>query len=679
MRQWRAQPSHTTVSNDKSMRLVRQRLFQVVVTAVAFAILNKIGFYFQIENGVSIFYPATAVDVIACMYFGWWGALGVFLGCLATPWQPNETFWQTAASGLLNVLEGMIPYLVFRYGRNLHRDLRDIRSLLAFVLFGTVLNSLVSACAGTLLLIPRPADGSINLHGLFMWWVSDFSAALLLAMPLLAFAGDFFERFTATRTARAERTLVNALEITAVIILLGWSAAAVIQNYLAERVEQERVAEHDAWAGVSRLLTEVQMISLEARNVRPDDPRIGALHRRNNELVTLLEKEIPPAATSIRRDIRDLAELSEMYLHESDRAVAFERLTARIVAIRNATEQDATARWGEYTLRRSRINTVTTLMHGILLLVLFLASAYLIFRMSRPLDQMHREVKKLREGQPFDARRVETDFAELRTLALTLDETSKELHMREEELREQTAHALAASRAKSDFLARMSHELRTPLNSIIGFSELLLERRGNIPEAKGTAFLENIIRSGKHLLRLINELLDLAKIESGKLDLRVDRLDVRDLIWNATSAMSSIYRRKGQYIETNLPPEPLYIRGDGGRIEQVLLNLLSNASKFSPERASVRVAARAFGGSCEIAVTDEGPGIEPQDQWAVFEEFLQLHSAAEREGTGLGLPLAKRLVEAHGGTLTLESEPGKGATFIVRLPLDMQQSASAIA
>jgi signal transduction histidine kinase len=318
-------------------------------------------------------------------------------------------------------------------------------------------------------------------------------------------------------------------------------------------------------------------------------------------------------------------------------------------------------------------------MHGILLLVLFLASTHLIFRMSRPLEQMHREVKKLREGHPFDARRVESDFAELRTLALTLDETSKELHMREEELRDQTAHALAASRAKSDFLARMSHELRTPLNSIIGFSEILLERRENIPQTKGTAFLENIVRSGKHLLRLINELLDLAKIESGKMELRNDRLDVRDLVWNCTSAMSSIYRKKHQQIEMRLPPDPIFIRGDAGRIEQVLLNLLSNASKFSPERTNVVVSARVLPTVCEIAVTDQGPGINPADHWLVFEEFMQLHGGTQREGTGLGLPLAKRLVEAHGGTLTLDSEEGKGATFLVRIPLEAEVRASAIA
>jgi signal transduction histidine kinase/CheY-like chemotaxis protein len=244
---------------------------------------------------------------------------------------------------------------------------------------------------------------------------------------------------------------------------------------------------------------------------------------------------------------------------------------------------------------------------------------------------------------------------------------------REEVLAEREAlidELRSASAAKSDFLAAMSHELRTPLNSIIGFSELLerpLSPGGHDP-ATVEEFAGHIHGSGMHLLQLINEVLDLAKVEAGKVDLHPTVFDLDALVRQTIETMQPLADRKSIRLGAT-SPGPLEIEADQGRIRQVIFNLLSNAIKFTPNGGSVDVELSKDGESCRLVVVDTGPGIAPEDQATIFEAFRQASAAAGQEGTGLGLTLARQLIEAHGGTMDLESEVGRGSRFGVVLPL----------
>jgi signal transduction histidine kinase len=238
------------------------------------------------------------------------------------------------------------------------------------------------------------------------------------------------------------------------------------------------------------------------------------------------------------------------------------------------------------------------------------------------------------------------------------------------ELQRRTAQLQVANRHKDEFLANMSHELRTPLNGIIGFSEVLLERMFGDVNEKQEEYLNDILSSGRHLLSLINDILDLSKIEAGKMELELTDFDVPIAIDNALTLMRERANRRGLVLEWSIDRRLTEIRADERKFKQVLLNLLSNAVKFTPEGGRVDVRARVSHGMAEISVTDSGVGIAPEDHAAVFEEFRQVGKADKKaEGTGLGLALCRKFVELHGGWIRLKSELGQGATFTFTLPL----------
>jgi signal transduction histidine kinase/HAMP domain-containing protein len=234
-----------------------------------------------------------------------------------------------------------------------------------------------------------------------------------------------------------------------------------------------------------------------------------------------------------------------------------------------------------------------------------------------------------------------------------------------------------ANRHKDEFLASMSHELRTPLNAIIGFSEVLLERLFGELTDKQAEYLDDILSSGRHLLSLINDILDLAKIEAGRMELEPTEFDLPQAIDNALVLVRERALRRGITLEQSIAPDLGEIKGDERKVKQVLLNLLSNAVKFTPEGGRIYVRAARVNGMAEVSVADTGVGIAPEDHEAVFEEFRQVGTdyARKHEGTGLGLALARRFVELHGGTIRVESELGRGATFTFTIPVTRWQAS----
>jgi signal transduction histidine kinase len=271
---------------------------------------------------------------------------------------------------------------------------------------------------------------------------------------------------------------------------------------------------------------------------------------------------------------------------------------------------------------------------------------------------------------------------------------NRELEHRKQEAETATQQADDANKTKSDFLANMSHELRTPMNSIIGFSEILQDELFGKLTERQQEYVNNIYGSGKHLLNLINDILDLSKVEAGKMDLELSRFLLKDELNASLSMLKEKAMKQGTRLTCEVSPDAdIEIEADERRLKQILFNLLSNAVKFTPEGGSVRVHARSVRGSdipplspplprgemggldfIVISVADTGIGIASDDLPKLFTEFTQLESAYTKnhEGTGLGLALTRRLVELHGGRIWVESEYGKGSRFTFVMPVKQE-------
>jgi GAF domain-containing protein len=259
--------------------------------------------------------------------------------------------------------------------------------------------------------------------------------------------------------------------------------------------------------------------------------------------------------------------------------------------------------------------------------------------------------------------RLLTTFATQSALAIQNARLFREIEEKSRELE-------AASRHKSEFLANMSHELRTPLNAVIGFSEVLSEGMFGEINEKQTEYLNDILESGRHLLSLINDILDLSKIEAGRMELEETDFDLPGAIENALILVRERAGRRGITLGREIDERIGTVRADERKVKQVLLNLLSNALKFTPEGGRIDVRAALHDDVAEISVADTGVGIAPEDQEAVFEEFRQVGTAAKKvEGTGLGLALSRKFIELHGGKIWVKSQVGVGSMFTFTLPV----------
>jgi signal transduction histidine kinase len=326
-----------------------------------------------------------------------------------------------------------------------------------------------------------------------------------------------------------------------------------------------------------------------------------------------------------------------------------------------------------------------------LLLAAFLAagiglSVLLARRLARPVKQMRTAAGRIGAGA-YDERivlRRRDELGgladELNGMAASLQASVQGLEQKVEERTRELQRALAelsrkgrqlevASEHKSEFLANMSHELRTPLNAIIGFSQVLRQRLFGPINEKQEEYLDDILSSGNHLLSLINDVLDLSKVEAGQVELEVASFSLREALERGVVMVREPATKHGVRLSLELAPGVDLVEGDERRLRQVIFNLLSNAVKFTPEGGEVVVATASRDHEVLISVTDTGPGIPLEDHERIFEEFQQTDvGVQQREGTGLGLALSKRLVELHGGRIWVESEPGHGSRFVFTLP-----------
>jgi signal transduction histidine kinase len=346
----------------------------------------------------------------------------------------------------------------------------------------------------------------------------------------------------------------------------------------------------------------------------------------------------------------------------------------------------------EHPLDEAYLPLTESVRRSVVLLVVALvlstlASLALARRMTDPIRVLQRGAARIGAGALDERIQIRTgdelealaeDFnrmaSQLRDLYTGLEqrvaERTGELAITLRELEAKSRELEVASRHKSEFLANMSHELRTPLTSVIGFSEVLLQRMFGDLNAKQEDYVQDILDSGRHLLSLINDILDLAKVEAGAVELELSKFWLPEAIEHSVQMLRETATRRGIMVQLDVAEDIGIVEADPRRVRQILFNLLSNALKFTSAGGTVHVMARRDAEIVEIAVRDTGIGIAPEDQARIFESFQQAGTAAEgaQEGTGLGLALVKRLVELHGGRIWVESALGTGSTFTFTLP-----------
>jgi signal transduction histidine kinase len=443
------------------------------------------------------------------------------------------------------------------------------------------------------------------------------------------------------------------------------AGAGVIGEILDLRVIQDLV-------GRTRLGTSGYVYAVDARGVPIAHPNASAFTRRSLALPQVT-KALGSSKTgsTVGRNFRGQKVLSTW-------------ATVEPVGWKVFVEQPESAAFAPV---RGKIWRTTLLLAAFLAVGIGL-SVLLARRLVRPVKQMRTAAGRIGAGaydERIELRRRDELGGladELNIMAASLQASVQSLEQRVEERTRELATALAerdekshlleiASRHKSEFLANMSHELRTPLNAIIGFSQVLRKRMFGEINAKQEEYLDDILSSGNHLLSLINDVLDLAKVEAGQVELERATFSLREALERGVVMVREPAVKKDVRLSLVLAPDVDLVDGDERRLHQVVYNLLSNAVKFTPRGGCVDVASSRVNGEVRVTVTDTGPGISPEDHERIFEEFQQTDAGVDQqEGTGLGLALSKRLVELHGGRIWVESEPGQGSRFTFALPIE---------
>ncbi len=492
---------------------------------------------------------------------------------------------------------------------------------------------------------------------------------------------DWLPRLVARVPATIHAKLLTAfLAIVLLLIIVGAVGLAALNGanrraddlvQLQRKIVIYRQLQHD---------TTAQLYSVASALLVPEDRTLQATLRQLNEFgydvdrlqflarddVELLDRagqdyeRFREVVTQVVDLIRSgkVAEGRELQLTQANPlADRMERLMNELV---NRAESDIVesveASREAYLISRWTIIGFAVGSIGLALLLGYTISLSLIV----PVKRMEARLQQIASGDFSGAVEV-PNRDELGTLAVNLNRMSEELKRLYQQLE-------TVNRHKSEFLSAMSHELRTPLNAIIGFSEALKARFFGELNAKQAEYVDDIHASGHHLLSLINDILDLSKIEAGRMELDVSTFDVAASVEQALTFVRERAERARVALDVSVAPEVGSYAGDERKFRQILLNLLSNAIKFTPAGGRVGVSARRANGALQLAVSDTGVGIAPEDQAHLFEAF---HRVGDRkqEGTGLGLTLTRKFVELHGGSVEVTSVPSLGSTFTVSLPL----------
>ncbi len=342
-------------------------------------------------------------------------------------------------------------------------------------------------------------------------------------------------------------------------------------------------------------------------------------------------------------------------------------------------------------LNRVFILTAGLLAGTLAVVIFYLITTKIILQPVRVLQETAEKVSEgdlnirsdINTGDEFQqlSETFNTMLINLKASADQLKAVNKGLDLKLGQLAESNVALYESNRLKTEFLANVSHELRTPLNSILGFTELLRDANADKNDPKFNRYLQNITRSGNHLLDLINDLLDLAKIEAGRMEVRSEPLSITDMFEALISLLKPLAEPKGLTIVPSIASGIPIVHTDSAKLQQVLYNFLSNAIKFSPNGAAIGLSAELETlDHVRISVTDRGPGIAPEQHSVIFEKFRQVDASVTRQhgGTGLGLAISKELAALLGGSIGVRSAPGEGATFWILLPLRIEAGAQDV-
>jgi signal transduction histidine kinase len=486
------------------------------------------------------------------------------------------------------------------------------------------------------------------------------------------------------------KLLVAFLAIAVLLIMMGAVGLNVLSGMnerteelikLQRKIEAYRQVQHD---------TTSQLYSVSSALVSSDERTLLSTLRQLNQFgydVDRLEFVATNEAELLTQFRQDYERLVEVVTHVVELIRAGHTTEARDVQLAKATPlADRLERQTNQLVNRAEADMVAgietskqayvtsqRIVIGFALgsIVLALMLGYAISSsLIRPVMEIESQLNSVAAGD-FNKRVHVANRDELGALASNVNRMCEELDRLYQQLE-------AASKHKSQFLANMSHELRTPLNAILGYAELMQDGLyGELPP-KISEVLQRVDKNGKHLLGLINAVLDLSKIEAGQLVLSIEEYSIRDVVQTVVSATESLAAAKNLPLKVEMSGDLPAGHGDERRISQVLLNLVGNAIKFTDE-GEVRITAKASNGLFSVAVTDTGPGIPEAEQARVFQEFHQVDGSGTRRegGTGLGLAIAKRIVELHGGRIWVESKLGTGSTFQFELPVGSRQGKSA--
>jgi signal transduction histidine kinase len=540
----------------------------------------------------------------------------------------------------------------------------------------------------------------ILLNGEFKIKLEQLAAVVLARTPMGALV-----RWVAGIRASLHAKLMGAfLVVTLLFIVMAVFSVLTVLKTAQQSRQLDQAHQRVAWSQQIEQALARQMHFSVLALLSQDEAAIGKILRENNrfnetlakldaaglpdqhnlvEQVRVSQDEAMSVVADMANAIRDgnLGNVTRDLLAHQERIDV--EITARVSNLVNA-EQTRMAKLRDSIASANRESLITTATLSVIAVVLAWVCGFVIaWSFIGPVRQAQGFLTLVAAGD-FSQRIEVRNRDEFGALAKRMNHMSMELerldHTRRDaadELTRLNARLEHASRAKSEFLANMSHELRTPLNAILGFTEMMVdELYGELPHELKEP-LNDVQVNGKHLLRLINDVLDLAKIESGRMELALRDYSVQEMIASVRTSLRSLAKEKGLDLGTDVPDDLPPARGDGGRLMQCLMNLTGNALKFTP-RGTVCIGVALKGDELIYRVSDTGIGIPPEELQNVFAEFRQVDSTVTRRfgGTGLGLSISKKFVEMHGGRIWVETKVGHGSTFFFSVPLRVGESPS---